>query len=36
MCVVSDVVATRERIGEDALLVAEAELGRVAFAALSS
>ncbi|HWK27719.1 MAG TPA: hypothetical protein VNS09_14220 [Solirubrobacter sp.] len=35
VCVVSDVVATGERIGEEALLAAEAELGRVALAALS-
>ena len=33
---VSDVVATGERIGADALLAAEEELGRVALAALSS
>ena len=31
----SDIVATRERIGPEALLEAEEELGRVAFAALS-
>jgi purine-nucleoside phosphorylase len=35
VCVVSDIVATHERIGEDALLAAEAELGRVALAALA-
>jgi uridine phosphorylase len=33
--VVSDIVSTRERIGDDALLAAEAEMGRVAYAALS-
>jgi DeoD family purine-nucleoside phosphorylase len=35
VCVVSDIVATRERIGDEALLAAEQELGRVAFAAIS-
>jgi uridine phosphorylase len=34
VCVVSDIVPTRERIGDEALLAAEEELGRVAFAAL--
>ncbi len=33
VCVVSDIVPTRERIGDEALLAAEAELGRVALAA---
>jgi uridine phosphorylase len=33
VCVVSDIVATRERIGDEALLAAEEELGRVALAA---
>ena len=33
-CVVSDIVSTRERIGDEALLAAEEELGRVALAAL--
>jgi 5'-methylthioadenosine phosphorylase/purine-nucleoside phosphorylase len=32
--VVSDIVATRERIGSETLLEAEAEMGRVALAAL--
>jgi purine-nucleoside phosphorylase len=35
ICVVSDVVSTHERIGDEALLAAEEELGRVAFAALA-
>ena len=35
-CVVSDIVATRERIGADELLAAEAELGGVALAALGA
>jgi DeoD family purine-nucleoside phosphorylase len=35
VCVVSDIVATQERIGEDALLAAEEEMGRVALAALA-
>jgi uridine phosphorylase len=35
VCVVSDIVATHERIGEEDLLAAEADMGRVAFAALS-
>jgi purine-nucleoside phosphorylase len=35
ICVVSDVLATHERIGDEALLAAEEELGRVAFAALA-
>ena len=34
LLVVSDIVATRERIGPEALLAAEAEMGRVALAAL--
>jgi DeoD family purine-nucleoside phosphorylase len=34
VCVVSDIVSTRERIGDDALIAAEQELGRVALAAL--
>ena len=34
LLVVSDLVATRERIGADALLAAEEEMGRVALAAL--
>ena len=33
LLVVSDIVATRERIDADALLAAEQELGRVALAA---
>jgi DeoD family purine-nucleoside phosphorylase len=36
VCVVSDIVSTRERIGDEALLAAEEEMGRVAFAALSA
>jgi purine-nucleoside phosphorylase len=36
VCVVSDIVSTRERIGDEALLAAEEELGRVGFAALPS
>jgi DeoD family purine-nucleoside phosphorylase len=35
VCVVSDLVFTRERIGDEALLAAEEELGRVALAALA-
>jgi purine-nucleoside phosphorylase len=35
LLVVSDIVATRERIGDEALLAAEAEMGRIALAALS-
>jgi DeoD family purine-nucleoside phosphorylase len=35
VCVVSDIVSTRERIGAEALLAAEEEMGRVALAALS-
>jgi uridine phosphorylase len=35
VCVVSDIVPTRERIGDEALLAAEAEMGRVALAALA-
>jgi purine-nucleoside phosphorylase len=35
ICVVSDIVSTRERISDEVLLAAEEELGRVAFAALS-
>ena len=34
VCVVSDIVSTRERIGDEALIAAEQELGRVALAAL--
>jgi DeoD family purine-nucleoside phosphorylase len=34
VCVVSDIVPTRERIGDEALLAAEEEMGRVALAAL--
>ena len=34
LLVVSDIVATRERIGAEALLAAEGELGRIALAAL--
>jgi len=34
VCVVSDIVDTRERIGDEALLAAEEEMGRVALAAL--
>jgi DeoD family purine-nucleoside phosphorylase len=35
VCVVSDIVSTRERIGDEALIAAEQELGRVALAALA-
>jgi purine-nucleoside phosphorylase len=35
ICVVSDIVSTRERISDEALVAAEEEMGRVAFAALS-
>jgi purine-nucleoside phosphorylase len=35
LLVVSDIVATRERIGDEALLAAEEEMGRVALAALA-
>jgi DeoD family purine-nucleoside phosphorylase len=35
VCVVSDIVSTHERIGEDALLAAEQEMGGVALAALA-
>jgi purine-nucleoside phosphorylase len=34
VCVVSDIVATHERIGDDALHTAEEDMGRVALAAL--
>ena len=36
VCVVSDIVPTRERIGDEALLAAEEEMGRVALAALAA
>jgi purine-nucleoside phosphorylase len=35
VCVVSDIVDTHERIGDEALLAAEEEMGRVALAALA-
>jgi DeoD family purine-nucleoside phosphorylase len=35
VCVVSDIVGTHERIGDEALLAAEEEMGRVALAALA-
>jgi len=35
VCVVSDIVPTRERIGDEALFAAEEEMGRVALAALA-
>jgi hypothetical protein len=36
VCVVSDLVFTRERIGTDALEAAEGEMGRAAAAALGA
>jgi hypothetical protein len=36
VCVVSDIVSTRERISGDALEIAEAAMGRVAMAGLAA